>query len=606
VDLQIGVFFDGTGNNQYWDDANECAPGLVPGTTQLMARKDSNVARLFRAYPEKFTEGKRAVYVPGVGTPFAEIGEANYAAFGPSSGQGGDGRINFGLLSVLDFIHRAISGNRFRYADEVIMALCRNGKRIYFERTDTYSPLEGGVQDVQALDAVGMRTEGGLLCFGDGARPHAEAFYRREVQALADRIARTVKPKLISISLDVFGFSRGAAQARVFCNWLRALMDGDRLCGVQTEIRFVGLFDTVASIGIPASAGGDGHFAWATPDALAVPANVQCVHYVAMHENRTSFPLDSIRSPDGSLARRHKEYAVPGVHSDVGGGYLPGSQGRGPSGRYDDMLSQIPLELMYDAERMAQVPLNKKLAEDIGYDPFAIHPNVRNAYDAFMQAVPAEATASHWLISYLAWRYQVRNVFSTKLTWVARAKKAFPHDFQDLEGANQTLLKDISALDGMTEEESEYLKRASMVSPLAYGGDAVTKTSRRLVLADEAGDVLEHIKAHPTLATPENPEHLTPQAYLFANYLHDSYAGFRPLDQPLSRLGCADPVPGRWELQGYLRYRRIYRGTGKPVTHAPPPEQQRREAEQREYEAMRRAHSAPPPQAFLTPAPATN
>ncbi|WP_191576269.1 hypothetical protein [Achromobacter insolitus] len=48
-------------------------------------------------------------------------------------------------------------------------------------------------------------------------------------------------------------------------------------------------------------------------------------------------------------------------------------------------------------------------------------------------------------------------------------------------------------------------------------------------------------------------------------------------------------MPGSWELQGYLRDRRIYRGTGKPVTHAAPTEQQRQEAEQREYEATRRA-----------------
>ena len=67
------------------------------------------------------------------------------------------------------------------------------------------------------------------------------------------------------------------------------------------------------------------------------------------------------------------------------------------------------------------------------------------------------------------------------------------------------------------------------------------------------------------------------------------YAGFRPLDQPLSHIGCANPVPGGWELQGYLRYRHFYRGTGKPVTPATPTDQQRREAEQREHEATSRA-----------------
>ncbi|MGV5311694.1 hypothetical protein ACV4V9_30115 [Pseudomonas aeruginosa] len=43
IDLHIGVFFDGTGNNQDWDDADGCEPGLGAGMTQRTARKDSNV-----------------------------------------------------------------------------------------------------------------------------------------------------------------------------------------------------------------------------------------------------------------------------------------------------------------------------------------------------------------------------------------------------------------------------------------------------------------------------------------------------------------------------------------------------------------------------------
>lgn len=588
IDLHIGIFFDGTGNNQDWDDADGCEPGL--GMTQRMARKDSNVARLFRAYPERTGEGKFPLYVPGVGTPFPDIGEDSYATFGPSMGRGGDGRINYALLNVLDFIHRAISNNRRRYAPETILALCRNGKRGYSPRTDSYQPLEGGVQDVQALDAVGMRTEGGLLSNWTGARSHAEAFFKREAQALADRIARpNTKPKPVSITLDVFGFSRGAAQARVFCNWLMAVMDADRLCGVPAQIRFLGLFDTVASVGVPDSAGGDGHFAWATPAALRVPNHVQCVHYIAMHENRTSFPLDSLRGADGSSPGNHKQYAFPGMHSDVGGGYLPGSQGRGPSGQPHDMLSQIPLEWMYEAARTAQVPLDRTLAKDDKYDPFAIHPDVRNAHTAFMQTVQPEATTAQWLIPYLAWRYQVREVYASSLSWVARAQRNSPKDVQDLVGANQTLLADIAALEGLTEEEVQRYQDAARFSPTLYGGLAVGKAIRRTTLANEAEDVLTHLKAHPVLGTPQNPEHLTPQAYLFANYMHDSYAGFRPFDHPQWWAGCVDPVPGSWETHGYLRYRRVYQGTGKPVTHAPPTEQQRQEAARREKEAQLRS-----------------
>jgi hypothetical protein len=46
VPMHIGLFFDGTGNNQDWAD-----PAL-DGATHRARRKDSNVARLSRAYPD--------------------------------------------------------------------------------------------------------------------------------------------------------------------------------------------------------------------------------------------------------------------------------------------------------------------------------------------------------------------------------------------------------------------------------------------------------------------------------------------------------------------------------------------------------------------------
>jgi hypothetical protein len=60
--LHIGLFFDGTGNNQDWVE-----PGT--GGSQLERHKDSNVARLFRAYPDTALEGYYRHYIPGVGTP---------------------------------------------------------------------------------------------------------------------------------------------------------------------------------------------------------------------------------------------------------------------------------------------------------------------------------------------------------------------------------------------------------------------------------------------------------------------------------------------------------------------------------------------------------
>ena len=70
--LHIGVFFDGAGNNKDWDDADTCSVGQG---TQAFRRKESNVARLFSAYPDRPDNGYFRLYVSGVGTTFRLIGE---------------------------------------------------------------------------------------------------------------------------------------------------------------------------------------------------------------------------------------------------------------------------------------------------------------------------------------------------------------------------------------------------------------------------------------------------------------------------------------------------------------------------------------------------
>jgi uncharacterized protein (DUF2235 family) len=75
-------------------------------------------------------------------------------------------------------------------------------------------------------------------------------------------------------------------------------------------IRFLGIFDTVGSFGVPGDRSNIGY-------DLSIPANVQNVrHAIARDEARTLFPLTQIK---GSSSRIEKMF--PGVHSDVGGGY---------------------------------------------------------------------------------------------------------------------------------------------------------------------------------------------------------------------------------------------------------------------------------------------
>ena len=62
------------------------------------------------------------------------------------------------------------------------------------------------------------------------------------------------KPEVTQINVSVFGFSRGAAQARTFVNWLFEVCEradgGYRFAGLPLRVQFLGIFDTVASVGL--------------------------------------------------------------------------------------------------------------------------------------------------------------------------------------------------------------------------------------------------------------------------------------------------------------------------------------------------------------------
>jgi len=545
--LHISVFFDGTGNNRY-----EHEPLL----------KQSNVARLFRAYPDDPMGGYFRMYVPGIGTRFPEIGEDEPATFGAAFGEGGDGRINFGLLHVINSIHRAVSPSGRRYAmDHTVRALCRNGtrKRIH-TRSGTNLTQLADVTDAAALRHVGMETKGGLLLSNTGTSLHRLAFFKKATREIAQKVRDAEKPKLVEIFIDVFGFSRGAAQARTFCNWLSEIFDDSHLCGVPATIRFLGLFDSVASVGIPTSSnvGTDGHASWADASLLRVPAGVKnCVHYVAMHENRGSFPVELVRVA-GVLPANCHEYMFPGMHSDVGGGYSPNEQGRGPNARDDEKLSLLPLETMYGAATAALVPLNKRLARDGDYDPFTVADSMRAAFTAFMSARQQSRRIRDWLSEYLVWRYQVRHSYMT-LAWADRANGEGGDDesLEDLRGANRCLLDDVAAFEGLAElrEQGGFHHPRSAVAQ-ARGRHAARIRS----LEREAREVYELVRAAGAASSEAST--------LFADYCHDSYAGFRPFDKV--KVYGWDPVPGSWEPQGYLRWRRRYEGDDLQLTrHGP-------------------------------------
>ncbi|MFG6449822.1 phospholipase effector Tle1 domain-containing protein [Roseateles sp. BYS180W] len=124
------------------------------------------------------------------------------------------------------------------------------------------------------------------------------------------------KPPAI-LELNVFGFSRGAAAARLFVHKVYAekvACFGADWAKVIVQVNFVGLFDTVSSEGIYyGNDVGNLH--------LRIPAThaQRVVHLVAGDEFRENFSVTTIDST--VAAGRGYQLTLPGAHSDVGGGY---------------------------------------------------------------------------------------------------------------------------------------------------------------------------------------------------------------------------------------------------------------------------------------------
>ena len=124
------------------------------------------------------------------------------------------------------------------------------------------------------------------------------------------------------LTLDVFGFSRGAAAAR---NFVHEILDGDDAVKKQlkalgytvneVEVCFVGLYDTVSSQGIIRVALSLSNTKNLKLDAIAKATRV--IQLASADEHRKYFCLTDISSARGDS----KEIFLPGTHSDIGGGY---------------------------------------------------------------------------------------------------------------------------------------------------------------------------------------------------------------------------------------------------------------------------------------------
>ncbi|MFQ1012722.1 T6SS phospholipase effector Tle1-like catalytic domain-containing protein [Gilliamella apicola] len=156
---------------------------------------------------------------------------------------------------------------------------------------------------------------------------------------LKEFLDKAPKKRIQQINYNVFGFSRGAATARYFTNFvadklkyddkrgdnnpltkmLKQTLDGkisDHWQGhVNGRVSFLGIFDTVAGIGRPENLFDAGDANTFDIDIHIHPDSIDAgLHIEAAHEYRHNFSLNTVPS-------YFKKVIVPGAHSDIGGGY---------------------------------------------------------------------------------------------------------------------------------------------------------------------------------------------------------------------------------------------------------------------------------------------
>lgn len=599
--LYVGLFFDGTGNNKGSDyDA-------VIGAPQRW--KHSNVVRLLHTWPltntleSRPTAGFYAHYIPGVGTPFPEIGDVGQvnATLGGATAWNGEARVVWGLIQVLNSIHRYHLG----------VDLIDNG--------DGKSAGPAG----QLANSLS-----GVVSSDRQRRAVLKDKWMKELRTkIADR-----KPKLVQINLSVFGFSRGAAEARAFANWFYELCDDEggarSFAGIPVRTQFMGLFDTVASVGLAGMYSIiEGRQAWAENNLQIHPAVERCVHFVAAHEQRACFPLDSVRI-DGLYPPNCREYVYPGSHSDVGGGYAAGEQGKSPA------FARIPGYDMYCEALAAGVPLLHEHDMPASVLKAQKRPEkdpVIDAYAGYLRSAavadgPLEDMVREHMRAYLSWRQRLGLKRYADLPFMIRASSADRKELYRTQKAFCRVLARISdemqaRINHPTNDDDLHLRPltqpfvpeglartdrvASLATPpatvlvvayvtrkMAGQGEAVGQ--RRNALEDTAGDQDADHKAffvrtklqqwrysrvhkpgrdpeYPELHDVEAPErdalslvealfpegeprpdgHL-PRAFgaFFGDYVHDSMAGF-------ANDGVNEFI---WNGVGMAKFRRIFFG----------------------------------------------
>lgn len=282
ITLTLGIFFDGTGNN-------------ATNTDNMLEACTARHYNLADAEAENIL-GKCAKEEMGV----SSLGATSY----------------IGYYTNIHWLHtlykKTISGNETDIQKDIYI----DGIGTEAGKSDSMTGMVFGTSDTGVIaktnKAVNQLTQAIKTAISD-------------IQNKLPGCEIVIK----TFQFDIFGFSRGAAASRHFANRIqseepaiinaiREGVNGTTFEGAPAgKTRFIGIFDTVAAIGTPAN-GLNPHSADTGDVKLALRPGVaeKVFHITAANECRFNFALNSVKPA-------WPELALPGVHSDIGGGYLP-------------------------------------------------------------------------------------------------------------------------------------------------------------------------------------------------------------------------------------------------------------------------------------------
>lgn len=518
--LWFSFFFDGTGNNL---------------TADVGSSKHSNVAKLYRAHKGDENNGGEVgnakkhpgiyrFYVPGIGTYFRAIGDPGGTDAGLGAGAYGDARLAWALemFNTKMATHVASANNR---ANEIL-----------------------------------------------------------------------------DVNIAAFGFSRGAALARAFVHdfvkkQCKKIADDRWIlksvkCSIR--IRFLGLFDTVASVGLamsannmekidavrgntlshistrlgvhhetrpailafhrdgtpgadPAPGNYNGHAQWG--GRLLIPEMVDDVrHFVAGHEIRNSFPLDSIsvKGKDGGFRRPRNfhEYVYPGVHSDIGGSYRPGEGGLNEAS--DTKLGLILLRQMYEFATAAGVPFLPETAwEELNSQDFSIDPRIFADFQHYlsklsMSDVTLGNSFNAHMKLYYSWRFhsiaKKRAGDNSERERIRKNDGRFKKEGANLEkkiaGLQAKHTSAMSMVEVRTWNRNDYVERSDSSSEHVATLNKLNAELYNAVLAEKSARHQLRLEEAKMLALPKTSELATIIEVYDNQLMQDAHAILEIIDNP--------------------------------------------------------------------------